>query len=134
MKRLVLLALICLLPVGSRGAVELTSHSYLHNPSGQVHVVFHLANYKKGLFFGSCGPSTRSLRWEYHLELTGKGPDYSISDIELKDGNLQTVQLQAGSIRLDAGKHTATISLLVKQDSGGKEFVGNGTFKIKRKD
>jgi len=132
MKRVVLLALICLLPVISFGAVELTSHSYVHNPSGQLHVVFHLANYKKGLFFGSCGPSTRSLQWEYHIEITGKGPEYRMPDIELKDGNFQTVHLQAGSILLDPAKHTATISLTVKQDSGAKEFVGNGTFKIKR--
>src|SRR5262245_7012061 len=125
MKRTVLLAFVCLMPAMSRASVELTSHSYIHNPSGQPHTVFHLANYKKGLFFGSCGPSTRSLQWEYHIELTGKGPEYSMSDIELKDGNFQTVQLETGSIRLDPGKHTATISLVVKQNSGTKEFIGN---------
>lgn len=132
MKRAVLLGLICFLPAVSRASVELSAHSYVHNPSGQPHTVFHLAKYKKGLFFGSCGPSTRSLQWEYHIEVTGKGPDYGLSDIELKDGNFQMLQLEAGSIRLDPKKHTATISLFVKQNSGAKEFVGNGTFKVKR--
>jgi hypothetical protein len=134
MKRAVSLAFICLLPAVSQASVELTAHSYIHNPSGQSHTVFHLANYKKGLFFGSCGPSTRSLQWEYHIELTGKGPDYRMSEIELKDSSFQTVQLQGGSIHLVPAKRTATISLVLKQNSGAKEFVGNGTFKIKGED
>lgn len=120
-----------LLPLGAQASVELNSHSYVHNPSGQVHVVFHLASYKKGLFFGSCGPSTRSLQWEYSLELKGEGPDYTTREIELRDSNCQVIQVDSGSIRLDHKKHRATIYILVKQNDQVREFVGNGVFKIK---
>jgi hypothetical protein len=126
-----ILLLLCLLTAASAG-VKLSSHSYIHSPSGRVHVVLRLADYKRGLFFGSCGPSTRSLQWEYHLELTSAGPNYVKDEIELKDSDFHSLPLAAGTIDIDEKKRTARISLELKQDSGAKPFVGNGTFKIQK--
>ncbi|HTL59798.1 MAG TPA: hypothetical protein VL361_29270 [Candidatus Limnocylindrales bacterium] len=129
LKALLIFAL-CLAPVTIRAEVQLTSHSYIHNPSGQTHVVFHLASYKRGWFFGSCGPSTRSLQWEYQIEMKGAGPNYRKDDIELKDGDYRPIPLEDGVITIEEKSHKATISLTPKQDLSGKTFHGNGTYKI----
>src|SRR5258706_15729232 len=51
-------------------------HSYGHQPGGTTHFAFHLASYKRGLFFGSSGPSTMSLDWSFDFDLSGDGPIY----------------------------------------------------------
>ena len=130
-KILAILAL-SFLSLATQASVQLTSHSYVHHPSGQTHLVFHLVNYKRGLFFGSCGPSTRSLRWEYYLEMKGNGPTYAKDDIEIKDGDYRFVPIESGSVTIDDKAHTARISLTIKQDSGAKTFVGNGDYKIRQ--
>jgi hypothetical protein len=131
-QRLLVIILLCLLAGTAVAGVQLTSHSYVHNPSGQTHVVFHLASYKRGLFFGSCGPSTRSLQWEYHLEMKGPGPNYTRDEIEIKDSEYRPLALDAGTITVDAKARTARILLTVNQDSGAKAFVGNEEYKIRQ--
>jgi len=131
MHRMVALLSFCLVTVTAEAGIRLTSHSYVHSPSGQRHVVFHLASYKRGLFFGSCGPSTRSLQWEYYLEMKGTGPSYAKEDIEVKDSNYRFLPLEGGSIVIDAKGHSVKISLTFKEDSGAKAFVGNGDYKIR---
>jgi hypothetical protein len=131
MQRLLAIVSLCLLAGTAEAGVQLTSHSYVHSPSGQIHIVFHLASYKRGLFFGSCGPSTRSLQWEYYLEMKGTGPNYAKEEIEVKDGEYHSLALEAGTVTVDNKAHTARISLTIKQDSGGKAFVGNGDHRIR---
>jgi hypothetical protein len=126
------IACVCLLAAGASAAVKLTSHSYIQSGSGERHVVLHLADYKRGLFFGSCGPASHSLRWEYTLDLKGPGPGYGKDSIEIKDGELRAVILESGSITLDSKKHKATIALRVKGESGPQDFAGNGSFKIQK--
>ena len=87
MQKLFLIVCIFLLPGFLNAAVQLTGHSYVHRPSGQTHWVFHLASYKRGLFFGSCGLASRSLQWEYYIEAKGAGPNYASSDLEVKDSD-----------------------------------------------
>jgi hypothetical protein len=124
-------ALICWLPLGASASVKLTSHSYVHGASGERHVVLHLTDYKRGLFFGSCGPSSRSLRWEYTLDLKGPGPSYGKEAIEIKDGELRPTKVESGFITVDSKTHKATIALRITVESGTKEFAGNGSFKFK---
>jgi len=128
--RLLAVVALSVLPAAAQGGVQLTSHSYIHNPSGQTHVVFHLVSYKRGLFFGSCGPSTRSLQWEYYIEMKGKGPTYAEEDIEVKDGEYRLIPIESGSITIDTKTHQAQICLTVRQNSGAKAFVGNGDYKM----
>src|ERR1035438_1899968 len=66
----------CLTSSANAGTILDFWHSYTHQPSGVTHYSFHIANYKRGLFFGSCGPSAKSLQWEYDMDLTGCGPIY----------------------------------------------------------
>src|SRR5512135_3553561 len=76
-------------------------HSYTHQPSGVVHFSFHLANYKRGFFFGSCGLATRSLQWEYDVDLAGAGPRYTSDQITLRREGKE-VSIVSGTINLDA--------------------------------
>lgn len=125
-------AFVCCLPFCASASVRLTSHSCVHSGSGDRHVVLHLADYKRGLFFGSCGPSSRSLRWEYTLDLKGPGPSYGKEAVEVKDGELRTVVVESGWITLDSKKGKVSIALRIKGESGPKEFVGNGSFKVQK--
>src|SRR5580704_11374280 len=60
-----------------------------------------LQHFKQGLFFGSCGPATKSLQWEYSFTLSGEGSVYEAKDIGLKDGSLKPVEVTSGKITLD---------------------------------
>src|SRR5438105_12438651 len=72
-------------------------HSYTHQPSGVIHYSFQIASYKRGLFFGSCGPSTRSLQWEYDIDLTGPGPVYQADQISMTS-DLKKVPIGSGTL------------------------------------
>jgi hypothetical protein len=126
------LMLFTVLVSGCSDATGITWHSYIHKPSGQIHYRLHLASYKRGLFFGSCGPATRSLQWEYHLELKGVGPRYSKEAIELEDGDRHPVPVDSGSILFDQGSNTATIEIAVLQHATVLQFAHNGTYRMQK--
>jgi|GEM_PF-3459119 len=130
--RLLALMLCAFLASGCGNATGITWHSYIHNPSGQIHFSLYFANYKRGLFFGSCGPSTRSLQWEYHIELKGVGPIYTKETIELKDGDFHPMLLESGSILVDQDKRTAKIDIAVIQNSKVQQFIHNGTYRMQK--
>jgi hypothetical protein len=100
-------------------------HSYTHQPDGVIHYSFHIANYKRGLFFGSCGPSTRSLQWGYDVDLAGGGPTYATNQVAVSlDG--KKVEVVSGTIRIDLKQREASIDLRVKVDGAVINFLGNG--------
>jgi hypothetical protein len=123
---------VCVVGCSAGSSTELSSHSYIHNPSGQIHFVFDLRRCKRGIFFGSCGPSTRSLQWEYHIELKGPGPTYTREEIEIKDGDLHPVPVESGTIVTDAKRGTSTIAVNTSDGTASREFVGNGTYAVRR--
>jgi hypothetical protein len=132
--KLWLLALIlpAFLASGCDDATGITWHSYIHQPSGQIHFSLHLASYKRGLFFGSCGPSTRSLQWEYYIELKGDLPTYTKETIELKDGEYHPMPVDSGSILFDRGKRTMKIDIAVIQNSKVQQFTHNGVYSMQK--
>src|SRR6516162_9829291 len=79
-------------------------HSYKHQPSGVIHYSFQIANYKRGLFFGSCGPCTRSLQWEYDIDLAGAGPIYQKDQIKITS-ETKNVDVISGSVRVDSKRN-----------------------------
>src|SRR6185369_5188827 len=86
-------------------------HTYTP-PSGESHHAFVLANYKRGIFIGSCGPSTRSLRWSYSIDMKGAGPRFTAEQIEIKDEaalEKAPVPAAAGEIVVDEQKKTLQI-------------------------
>ena len=101
-------------------------HSYLHQPSGVIHYSFQIASYKRGLFFGSCGPSTRSLRWEYDIDLTGAGLVYQKDAIRITS-DLKNVEIVSGTITVDQKRNEAAIDLQIKSGGNTVGFTGNGT-------
>ena len=104
-------------------------HSYIHQPSGVIHYSFQIANYKRGIFFGSCGPSTRSLQWEFDIDLAGKGPTYSNDQIKItSDAN--PVEVVSGTITIGADQRDAKITLRVKVSGSELQFPANGTHRI----
>jgi len=106
-------------------------HGYQHAPSGVLHYAFDLTNVKRGLFFGSCGPSTRSLRWRFSFDLAGSGPTYRPNDVTLRGDDLRELTVVDGTINLDADQRNATINLQVEHDGIRQDFIGNGRYRIR---
>ena len=128
-----LLLVLSLAKVAGAGTEVSLWHSYTNQPSGQIHFAFDLKNLKRGVFFGSCGASTRSLQWEYGLELKGKTTKYAKDDIELKDANFHLVPIDSGSILVDEKKSTVQIAIKVSTNGVAQDFIGNGTYRLRSK-
>jgi len=128
-----LLLIFSLAEVASAGTEVSLWHSYTNQPSGQIRFAFGLRNLKRGVFFGSCGPSTRSLLWEYGFELKGKTSEYAKDDIELKDANFHLVPVDSGKILVDEKKSTVQITIKISTNGVTQDFIGNGTYKLESK-
>ena len=96
-----------------------------------IHYSFQIANYKRGIFFGSCGPSTRSLQWEYDIDLAGPGPVYENQQISITS-DAKPVEVVSGTVRVDQKRGETTIDLRVRSTSGELSFLGNGTHRINK--
>lgn len=119
--------------VASAGTEVSLWHSYTNQPSGQFHFAFDLKNLKRGVFFGSCGLSTRSLQWEYGFQLKGKAVEYPKGAIELKDANFNLVLVDSGNVVVDEKKATIQINIKVSTNGVPQDFIGNGTYKLRSK-
>ena len=95
-----------------------------------THFAFHIASYKRGLFFGSCGPSTKSLQWEHEVDLTGNGPTYEARQISITNEG-KKVELTSGTIVISQQEGKATIDLRIQTGGASANFVGNGSYRIK---
>jgi hypothetical protein len=121
----------CLLPE-AHGEVKLDFwHSYTHQPSGVIHYSFRIASYKRGLFFGSCGPSTRSLQWQYDIDLAGPGPLYQKDQITVTSEG-KRIDVVAGTITLSPNQRETTINLKVNLANGSGDFLANGTHPVQK--
>lgn len=105
-------------------------HSYLHAQTRQTHYSFHLSHCKTGLFWGSCGPSTKSLQWSFAFDLAGNGPVYEVKDISLSDDNGKTLRVVSGQIKTTADRSTANIDIQIESESRTNIFKGNGNYHI----
>jgi hypothetical protein len=105
-------------------------HTYIHSPTGVPHYSFHLANYKRGLFFGSCGPSTRSQRWFFTFDLAGDGLTYTPGQVTLSSDEPRAVKVTGGTVTIDPKHEKAVIALQVDAAGVPTAFVGNGTYRI----
>ncbi len=130
LSRVVLLTLVVLASEAQAGTELSFWHSYTP-PAGEIHFSFHIANYKRGLFFGSCGPSTRSLQWAYDVCLVGKGPVYRKEQITITSDS-RSVAVADGTITIDSKQQRATIDLRAGNQDGPTNFVGNGTWRIRK--
>ena len=127
---LLILAFVCA-TIPTHAAVEVDFwHSYTHQPSGVIHFAFHIASYKRGIFFGSCGPSTKSLQWEYEVDLAGSGPAYKPDQIAITTEG-KKVPVSSGTIMISASERTAKIDLQVETRGASSNFLGNGSYRIK---
>ncbi len=118
-------------PQSARGETKLDFwHSYIQ-PNGVLHYSFQIASYKRGIFFGSCGPSTRSLQWEYDIDLAGKGPVYQKEQIVITSEG-KPIEVLSGTITVDPKLNDATINLRVKVSGTGLSFPANGLHRIRK--
>jgi hypothetical protein len=111
-------------------------HSYTHQPTGVTHFSFHIANYKRGFFFGSCGLGTKSLQWQYDVDLAGAGPRYTSDRIAVRREGTE-VAIISGTICVDAQQRHATIDLQTgrgetNSPAAPSSFIGNGTHRIRK--
>ena len=105
-------------------------HSYVHAKSQERHYSFHLAQCKRGLFWGSCGPSTKSLQWSFTFDLAGDGPIYDAKSISLSDDNGKALRVASGQVTTSAKRSIAKIALTVENEGHTNTFVGNGEYRI----
>ncbi|MEO7598710.1 MAG: hypothetical protein ABIV50_07255 [Opitutus sp.] len=130
---LVVMALFGALPV--KAATEVSFwHDYTHSPSREKHVSFDLKNFKRGLFFGSCGPSTRSLRWQFTFDLAGAVDRWPASSVRVQADDFRVVKVLSGSVTVDPRQRYAVIYLTVDESGTARPFVGNGRYRIQRTD
>jgi len=107
-------------------------HSYVHAKNAQTHYGFHLSQYKRGIFLGSCGFNTRSLRWSYNFDLAGDGPIYDARKLTVSDDNAQRVNVVSGQIVTDLKRGTIRISIEIEHAGSTNKFIGNGEYRIKK--
>jgi hypothetical protein len=107
-------------------------HSYTHAQTHETHYAFHLSSFKRGLFWGSCGPSTRSVQWSYNFDLTGEGPVYKQNQLSASDDDGKKIGVVSGLIKTDLKSNTVTIDVEVEQAGTTNKFVGNGVYSIRR--
>lgn len=88
-----------------------------------------IERFRRGLFFGSCGPATRSLSAEYSFTLRGDGPVYGKDAIAMRDGSLNPVPVRAGSITVRG----RVVSIDLAIDAGGRTapFRWNGDYRFR---
>jgi hypothetical protein len=116
---------------GVQGATTLDFwHSYRHAQAGETHYAFHLSQFKRGLFWGSCGPSTKSLQWSFNFDLAGEGPDYSAARVSVSDDNGQAVKIISGQVITDMKRMTAKIDIEFESGGHTNKFPGNGDYRI----
>ncbi|HZP59543.1 MAG TPA: hypothetical protein VFB27_04405 [Opitutaceae bacterium] len=110
-------------------------HRYIP-PDGEPHFAFSVANYKRGLFWGSCGPSTYSLQWTYDFDLAGIGPTFRPRKIKFRNEMVPGMREQtpvSGEIRIDEEKKRIEIQLKVEDNGSVRDFEGNGDYAISEK-
>ncbi len=105
-------------------------HSYVHAQDQQRHYGFHLAQYNRGLFVGSCGLSTKTLQWSFAFDLAGDGPGFDGKKISVTDDNGNAVHVVSGEVTLDAKRSSAKLQLQIESAGATNRFVGNGEYRI----
>src|SRR5437879_3336376 len=86
-------------------------HTYTPSQTAVKHYSFHLGNYRRGIFFGSCGLSTKSQQWAFSVDLAGEGPAYGKEQTTISDNNARPLKIVAGQIRINPSQNTAQIDL-----------------------
>jgi hypothetical protein len=107
-------------------------HSYVHAGDHQMHYSFHLTQYKRGLFWGSCGPSTKSLQWSFTFDLAGDGPVYSSEQITVSDDNGKPARIVSGQVVRDPKRDQASIAIELERAGITNKFIGNGKYRINK--
>jgi hypothetical protein len=132
LRSVILAAFLCAASMAKAGTVLDFWHSYVPPQTGVKHYSFHVTNYKRGIFFGSCGLSTKSQQWAFSVDLAGDGPAYDSDRVDLSDDSAKSLKVVSGQISIDAAQTVATIELTVEQAGVTNKFVGNGKYKIKK--
>ena len=114
------------------GTVLDSWHSYTRAQTHQTHYSFHVTQYKRGLFWGSCGPSTKSQQWSFNFDLAGEGPVYSSQDIGLSDDNGKVLHVVFGEVATDMKRGRAKIEIEIESGGRTNKFIGNGQYAIKK--
>jgi hypothetical protein len=105
-------------------------HPYVHAQTHERHYGFHLAQCKRGLFWGSCGPSTKSLQWSFTFDLAGDGPEYDAKQISISDDNGKSLRVVSGRLITTAKQSSAKIDLQIESGGRTNKFAGNGIYRI----
>ncbi len=93
---------------------------------------FRIADFKGGLHFGPCGPG-EAVNWAFNVYLSGAGERFPFDKVEVRPEALGWQERPvAGEVLLDRKKNLVTIALKVKYGKSMEDFIGNGTFDLKK--
>src|SRR5690349_21132872 len=90
-------------------------HAYVPPQTGQKHYSFHVANYKRGIFVGSCGISTKSQQWAFSVDLTGEDSIYGSNRVSVSNDDGKPLKVVSGQITINQKQTLATIDLGIAQ-------------------
>ena len=104
--------------------------AFTDRQTGQPHHSYRILNSKRGLFLGPCGFGTRSIQWEYWIDLTGSQQLFQTRQIKIEDHDRKRVPVMSGTIVINPNERTATLNLQITKQGRVTNFEGNGKHRI----
>jgi hypothetical protein len=106
--------------------------AYTDRQTGKSRHGYRILNTKRGIFLGPCGFGTRSIQWEYwiDLDLSASQQLFQARQIKLEDDNRKAVPVISGTIVISPDKRTATLNLQINRQGRVTDFEGNGKHRI----
>jgi hypothetical protein len=93
---------------------------------------FLVGDFKGGLHMGPCGIG-EAVNWSYHIFLSGAGERFPFEKVDVRpDGLGWQERPVAGEVLLDRKKSLVMIALKVVHGKDMEDFIGNGTFDLKK--
>lgn len=93
---------------------------------------FLISDYKGGLHGGPCGIG-EAVNWSYEVHLSGAGDRFPFQKVDVKSwGTGHQERLVDGEVLLDRKNHVVTVSLKVAYAGKLEDFIGNGTFELRK--
>jgi len=107
-------------------------HESASNGTNEPTCFFSVGDFKGGLHIGPCGIG-EAVTWSYHVYLSGAGERFPFEKVDVRPDALGGQEHpSAGEVLLDRKKNLVTISLKVGNEKNIQDFIGNGTFDLKK--
>ena len=128
--RILITLLLCFVVQAYGGTRFESWDAFTDKRTGQPHHSYRILNSKRGLFLGPCGFGTRSIQWEYWIELAGSQQLFQTRQIKIEDHARKRISVISGTILINPKERTATLNLQITKQGRVTDFEGNGKHRI----